>query len=187
MSFLFKRYSAPSRRAIFYAREAALHAGASQIDSMHLLSGLTLEQNSRANLSFKLGERFPEEAARMRALKWASDQKDIPLAHDGKRVLAYAEDEANNLESYWIDTDHLVLGILRERKCAAAARLEESGLSIAEARRLVESPSEPREIYGPIPALWQLSKPITRVGRAAGMFYVLIVVLLIMFLAGKGC
>jgi|SRR5579859_54002 len=184
---MFKRYPAPSRRAIFYAREAALHAGATHIDSTHLLSGLMREQTSRANGSFKLDERFPEEAARMRALNRASEQKDIPLAHDGKRVLAYAEEEANNLESYWIDTDHLILGMLRERKCAAAARLEESGLNIAEARKLVQSPSQPREIYGPIPALWQLSKPITRVGHFAGMFYLLIVALLIMFLAGKGC
>jgi len=183
---MFNRYPPPSRRAIFYARESALNSGASEIDSTHLLWGLTLEQTSRANGLFKLDQRFPDETARMRALKRA-EQKDIPLARDGKRILAYAAEEANHLESYWIDTDHLILGILREPECAAAARLEQSGLNIAEARRLVDSQSELREIYGPVPVLWQLSKPITSIGRVAGMCYLLIIFLLITLLAGKGC
>ena len=122
--FMFERYSLPSRRAILYAREAALHAGAAEIDSMHLLSGLTREKSSRANALFKLAERFPDEAARIRAIKRVHEQNDIPLTDNSKRILFYTTEEANRMDDYWIDTDHLVLGILHERTCTAAIRLE---------------------------------------------------------------
>lgn len=135
MSFMFKRYSPPARRAIFYAREAALSAGATEIDSTHLLCALALEKSSCANRLFKLDERFPEEVAQMRVLKRAAGQKDLPLNRDSKRILAYAAEEANGLDDYWIDTDHLVLGILREHTCAAAAKLDSVGIKIEEGRR----------------------------------------------------
>jgi hypothetical protein len=66
---MFERYSHPSRRAVFFAREAARDARAAEIDSMHLLYALTLETSSRANVVFGLNQRFPEEVARMRAMK----------------------------------------------------------------------------------------------------------------------
>jgi ATP-dependent Clp protease ATP-binding subunit ClpC len=187
MSFMFKRYPPPSRRAIFFAREAALAAGAAEIDSMHLLSGLVLEKPSRANGLLKLDERFPEEAARMRALKRATERKDIPLTRDSKRILVFAAEEANELDDYWIDTDHLVLGILRERHCAAAAKLEAVGLKIEEARKQVAASSEQREPYGAVPALWRLAKPISRVGHFAGIMYLLLIFVLIKLLAQRSC
>ncbi len=187
MSFLFQRYPPPNRRAIFYAREAALHAGSTEIDPIHLLSGLLVEPSTRANLLFRLEERFPEETARMRALKLFPNPQTIPLSHEGKRVLAYAESEANRLDDYWIDTDHLTLGILREISCPAAARLDATGLKIQDARRQVFASSNQRETYGTIPALWRLSKPITRVGYVSGMCYVALIVLLIKLLAERGC
>jgi ATP-dependent Clp protease ATP-binding subunit ClpA len=107
---MFKRYPPPSRRAIFYAQEAALNAGAAEIASMHVLYGLMLVPSSRANSLFKLDERFPEKAPQMRAMKRATGQRDIPLAQGSKRILAYAAEESNVLGDSWIDTDHLMLG-----------------------------------------------------------------------------
>jgi ATP-dependent Clp protease ATP-binding subunit ClpC len=187
MSFMFKRYSPPARRAIFYAREAALSAGATEIDSTHLLCALALEKSSCANRLFKLDERFPEEVAQMRVLKRAAGQKDLPLNRDSKRILAYAAEEANGLDDYWIDTDHLVLGILREHTCAAAAKLDSVGIKIEEGRRQVAAFCEQRESYGAVPALWRLAKPITRVGHFAGIMYLLLIVGLIGILSAHGC
>jgi len=170
MSFLFKRYPAPSRRAIFYAHHAALHAGSGEINSTHLLAGLLVEPSTRANLLFGMDKLFREEASRVRALKPYPGTKEIPVSRDGKRILAYAAEEANQLDDYWIDTDHL-LGILREHSCTAAEKLAAAGLKIEETRGQVASSSEQRESYGTIPALWRLAKPITHVGRFAGMVY----------------
>ena len=187
MSYLFRRYPPPNRRAVFYAREAALYANADEIDTIHLLCGLLVEPSARANQLFRLEERFPEETARIRALKAFPEPRTIPLSHESKRVLAYAEAEADRLDDYWIDTDHVALGILRECNCPAAALLDAAGLKIEEARRQVSASSDQRENYGAVPALWRLARPISRIGYVAGMWYVALIVLLIKLLTGRGC
>jgi|SRR5579862_6418621 len=184
--FRFSRYTPPSRRAIFYAREFALNSGAQEIDSTHLLRGLLMDGTSRANALFKLSERFPEETAQMRSLKRAADQRDVPLSHGGKRVLVLAENEANQLDSYWIDTDHLTLGLLAEGG-PGASKLETSGLKITESRQLVRCSASKLDSFGPVPFFWQLAKPISRVGRVAGTLYLALIFILIELLTGRGC
>jgi len=80
----FQGYTASARRVIFFAREAALHAGSSHIDSTHILSGLLVEQSTRVNKIFQLSERFPEETSHMRALGRFPQPRDISLSKDGK-------------------------------------------------------------------------------------------------------
>jgi ATP-dependent Clp protease ATP-binding subunit ClpC len=187
VSYIFRRYPEPSRRVIFYAREAALYARANEIDSMHLLAGLLVEPSNRAARIFHLADRFPEESARMRSLKIFPEPRILPLTRDCKRILAFAEKEADRLDDYWIDTDHLLLGILRQPTCAAAARAAATGLKIDEARKQVGAASEERESYGAVPALWRLAKPITRIGHFAGVMYLLLIFVLIKLLSGRGC
>ncbi|MGO9824570.1 MAG: Clp protease N-terminal domain-containing protein [Terriglobales bacterium] len=78
--------------------------------------------------------------------------KALPLSIDCKRVIAYTADEANQLKDYWIDTEHLVLGILREEDCAAAKRLREIGLQIEPSRQLVADNIGSRPFR--LPVLW---------------------------------
>jgi len=61
----------------------------------------------------------------------------LPLTVDLKRVIACTALEADELKDRWIDTDHLVLGILREEQNAAATRLKSVGLNLEKARQLV--------------------------------------------------
>lgn len=182
MPFMFERYSLPSRRAIFFARAAALAAGAAEIDSMHILSALTLEKSSRANALFRLRERFPKEAARMRAaMRRARTEGNLPLTGDSKRILAYTAEEANRMDDYWIDTDHLVLGILREDNCTAAARLAAAGLTMEQARAQVSTSAQERHEYAPIRVWWWPWKPPTIGGQIAAATFVLLLILLLKF------
>jgi ATP-dependent Clp protease ATP-binding subunit ClpC len=184
---MFERYSAPSRRAIFYARAVALNDGATEIDSMHLLSGLSVEKSSQANTLFKLKGRFPEEFARARIARWAHEQKDLRLTDDCKRVLAFTAEEANRMDDYWIDTDHLVLGVLREGICTAATRLQASGLTIDQARAQVScSAQEPHE-YSPAKKEWWPSRPTTIGGQIAAATHVLLIVLLLKLVTQTSC
>lgn len=155
---------------------------------MHLLSALTLETSSRANGLFRLNERFPEEVARMRAMKVSSETRNLPLATDCKRVLAYAAQEADRLGHYWINTDHLVLGILRDHENAAAARLEASGLQIEQANTQVSSSGRERGNYFfPSAFFWRLTTPANIVGQIAAATYVLLIVLLLGIVTEKSC
>jgi ATP-dependent Clp protease ATP-binding subunit ClpC len=184
---MFQRYTPQSRRAIYFAREAALHADAVDIESRHILLGLLVDQDSRANTVLRLRELSTEEAAVQRNLTRHSLPKDLRLAAESKRILAYASEEAVLLNDYWIDTDHLVLGILRERACEAAQLLNAADVRLEMARGVVSGKQSTRIVYGPLPFLWSLEKPISRIGRWAGTLYLIGVLVLIELLSQQYC
>ena len=55
---------------------------------------------------------------------------DLPLSDECKRILAYADNEADNLKHRYIGAEHLLLGILREEKCLAAEVLSRRSLKL---------------------------------------------------------
>jgi ATP-dependent Clp protease ATP-binding subunit ClpC len=134
---MFERYTDPCRRAVFFARQTALLRKAAAIDSDHLLLGLLVELRSRAGDIFQLRELLPEDAARQDVVAKQSYIRnvDIPLSDDGKRVLAYTAQEADRLRDYSIDTEHLVLGMLRDENTVAAAKLQQVGLELESCRQ----------------------------------------------------
>jgi len=151
---VFERYTEQSKRAVFFARQAALRGGATAIDANHLLLGLLSERNTRADILFRLHELVPDEAAEQAKVREDKTiERNIPLATECKRTIAYPEQEANQLTDYWIDTEHLVLGILREEQSLASKRLRALGLDLGICRGAVAanpgSKSEKRE-----PVLW---------------------------------
>jgi|SRR5208282_4851124 len=181
---MFNRYTDECKRAVFFAQQAALHEGAAAINSTHLLLGLLGETDSRANTIFRLHELLPEEVAQLAALKKQQlAKKIIPLNTDGKRVIAYTAREANQLRDYWIDTDHLVLGILREGDNAAAGRLRAIGLDLEISRqRVIESKSSrpPR----PNLVLWWARRRPLGMALAVVFFLGVIVALILLGLGG---
>jgi ATP-dependent Clp protease ATP-binding subunit ClpC len=128
---MFERYTDPCRKAVF-ARQTALLQKASAIDSDHLLLGVLLELRSRADDIFQLRNLLPEDSARHDVVAKQSYLRsaDIPLSDDGKRVVAYTAQEADRLRDYWIDTEHLVLAMLRAGNNVAAAELRQVGLEL---------------------------------------------------------
>jgi ATP-dependent Clp protease ATP-binding subunit ClpC len=184
---MFEHYTHESCKVIYFAREAALHAASAHIDSIHVLVGLLADTTSRANIVFRLRELFPEETARQASLKQFPTPKNVPLSNVSKRIFAYAAEEANRLNHYWIDTDHLVLGILREQECPGALMLNKVGLQIDAARSAVNSHPAPRKRHRYLSRLWRLKNPITPFSMQAGFLYLLGVVFLIEILTQRGC
>jgi len=66
---------------------------------------------------------------------WKS--QDLRLTDEVKRTLAYASMEADAMGDGWVDTDHLLLGILRESACQAAKQLTGAGLTFEDSRSMV--------------------------------------------------
>jgi hypothetical protein len=62
---------------------------------------------------------------------------DLPLSNESKRVLAYAADEAERLAHRHIGTEHLLLGLLREKKSFAAQLLNEEGVLLERSREKI--------------------------------------------------
>jgi ATP-dependent Clp protease ATP-binding subunit ClpC len=131
---MFERYTEKARRVIFFARYEASQFGSPNIETEHLLLGLLREDKAltirflRSHVSVESIRKQIEGNTAIR--EKVSTSVDLPLSNECKRILAYAAEEAERLGHKHIGTEHLLLGLLREEKCFAAAILLERGLKL---------------------------------------------------------
>jgi hypothetical protein len=133
---VFERYTEKARRVIFFARYEASHYGSPYIDTEHVLLGL-LRENRWLELLLPPGSKESirnQIDARNIVREKMPTSVDLPLSNECKRVLAYAAEEAERLRHGHIGTEHLLLGLLREKKCFAAEILRERTLSLEKLR-----------------------------------------------------
>src|SRR5689334_3849769 len=119
---MFERCTESMRRAIFFATWHARLAETLNIDPVHLLRALMWDENSRANTLFQLRQHFPLHHTCPSRFATSKDVPEVEtfLEEDTKSVLRAALAEADMLGDYWIDTEHLLLGILKEPASVAA-------------------------------------------------------------------
>lgn len=135
---MFERYTEKARRVIFFARYEASQFGSPYIETEHLLLGLLREDKALTNRFLRTHRevetirREIEEHTVVR--EKVSTSVDLPLSNEGKRVLAYAAEEAEALSHKHIGTEHLLLGLLREEKSFGAELLHERGVRLAMVR-----------------------------------------------------
>jgi ATP-dependent Clp protease ATP-binding subunit ClpC len=136
---MFERYTERARRVIFWSRYIASQRGCPEIEVEHLLLGLLRED-------MDLAERFLGSAWAVESVWRRVDQSrpagekplgpgDLPLNSEGKRALAFAAEEADQVSNKSIGTGHLLLGLLREEKCLAAVILDERGVHLESTRK----------------------------------------------------
>jgi ATP-dependent Clp protease ATP-binding subunit ClpC len=135
---MFERYTEKARRVIFFARYEASQFGQPYIQTEHLLLGLLREDKGLTNRFLRTHASV--ESIRKQIEKGTklgdriSTSVDLPLSNEGKRVLAYAAEEAERLGHKHIGTEHLLLGLLREQGCFAQTLLNERGLELEKVR-----------------------------------------------------
>jgi ATP-dependent Clp protease ATP-binding subunit ClpC len=132
---MFERYTERARRVLFFARYEASQLGSISIETEHLLLGLIREGKgltsrifARSHLSLE-GIRKEIEGRTVFREK-VSTSVEIPFSTETKRVLQFAGEEADRLLHNYVGTEHLLLGILREERSAAAAILVEKGMRL---------------------------------------------------------
>jgi ATP-dependent Clp protease ATP-binding subunit ClpC len=167
---MFERCTESARRAIFYARASTILMGDPEISTQHVLAGVLWEDASRVCALFPLRESFPMYLS----YPWVvADPDEVlvaannpPLTDSSKRVLAWSVQEAGRLGDYWIDSEHLLLGILCERSCPAAKHLELTGLTLETARKTIQENKHSRPNYGTIPVSWLIrTQPLQLISR----------------------
>jgi ATP-dependent Clp protease ATP-binding subunit ClpC len=136
---MFERYRQDAKRAIFFARWEAQQAGSAYIEPEHLLLGLTHDADSKANQLFSLAAHVGSFRRQLKshASAKSSTSVDLPLSNAGKRVLAYTAEEADRLTSKPIGTEHLLLGLLREKSSDVLEALAEVGIDLHSARNRI--------------------------------------------------
>ena len=144
---MFERYTEVARRVIFFARyEASVH-GSRTIETEHLLLGLLREDKKLLQRLLERPDVDEEMRARIKSRipsrEKISTSIDLPLSDECKRILGYADDESERLHHRLIGTEHLFLGILREKGCLAAEVLSSAGINLEAARKAVSQSSPP--------------------------------------------
>ena len=138
---MFERYAEETRRAIFFSAWEARQAGSGYIEPEHLLLGLTHDADSKMNQLFGLSaciENF-RTLLRVHASAQPSTSVDLPLSNASKRVLAYTAEEAERLASGPIGTEHLLLGLLREKQSDVPQVVAKAGIDLRSARKRIRA------------------------------------------------
>ena len=135
----FGKFSERARLALQSAEEEARRSNQSYIDTGHLLLGLVREGNVvAAKVLVDLGAELT--AARFAAEYLAGSGHRTPMDRTGltrhlKRVIEWSVEEARRLNRHRVDTEHLLLALLREDKGIAVGVLLALGISPDTVRR----------------------------------------------------
>jgi uncharacterized protein (TIGR02246 family) len=147
---MFERYTEKARRVVLFARFEASQYGSQYIETEHLLLGLMRE--NFPFMSSMIGYGISVDGIRREVEKHVqrgerfSTAVEVPLSAESKRVLTHAADEADRLGHRHIGTEHMLLGLLREKEAHAAVILRQQGADIAAIRlKLAGSASPYRE------------------------------------------
>ena len=142
---MFERYTEKARRVIFFARYEASQFGSPLIETEHLLLGLLRESKGILKLLQRADTQSirNEIEAAAKIHEKISTSVDLPLSHENKLVLKYADEEAKQLNHRHIGTEHLLLGLLREKDCFGARMLAGRGADLETLRKKIEEASQP--------------------------------------------
>ena len=138
MASRFEKFSERARRALTRAQEEAQRFGHNYIDTEHVLLGLIAEEEGVASrVLANLGVAPNKIRAAVEFVVGRGERSsigEVGLTPRAKRVIELAVDEARRLNHTYIGTEHLLLGLLREREGAAVGVLESFGISLEKAQ-----------------------------------------------------
>jgi ATP-dependent Clp protease ATP-binding subunit ClpC len=167
---VFERFTDHARRIVVKAQEEARALGHDYIGTEHILLGLIREHDSVAAQALAaLGISY--EAARRQLEDNAGPSQQEPAGHipftpGAKKVLELSLREALQLNHTYIGTEHILLGVIRE-KGVAAQILVRLGADLEQARRQViattehAQTSDERDPLVQAPTLRQPRDPLT--------------------------
>ncbi|RKY39657.1 MAG: hypothetical protein DRP75_01370 [Candidatus Omnitrophota bacterium] len=182
---MFSRFTERARRVILLAKEEAKRLNHDYIGTEHLLLGLVREgEGVAAAVLEELGVSL--ETVRLeveKLVKPGTDllvSGDIPFTPKAKEVIELAFDEAKKMGHNYIGTEHLLLGLIRQREGIGGQVLLNLGLDLKRLRNAVMQllnqavPSEEAEIEKPggkkkrvtkTPALDAFGRDLTSLAR----------------------
>jgi len=134
---MFERFTEKARRVVFFARFEASQYGSPYIETEHFLLGLLREDSNVAKLLPEiksLDQIRGEIEQHIERRERISTSVEVPLTAECKRILNAAAEEAERLGDRHVGTEHLLLGIFREKKCFAAKILRADELGLARLR-----------------------------------------------------
>lgn len=141
---MFDLFTDRARRVILYSREAAEKLLQVSIDTEHILMGLLREKSGIAADIFE--KRGLDTNVLINDIRKMSIQGrnlmikgSLPFSPMGKTVLESAVEEARLMEHKHINTEHILLGLLRERRGKAFIILSKLGFELVPVRKEIKT------------------------------------------------
>ena len=168
---MFKRFTERARKVIILAREEAERYHHEYLGTEHILLGILNDGGGIAiavlqkvgidvkQLKMEVERNLPKSLTNL-------VEGDIPFTPKAKKVLEYAVEEARLMGHNYIGTEHLLLGIIREKDGLACKILANLGVKLQQTREqtlnlLRETvPSRPKE-QRKTPALDEFGRDLT--------------------------
>ena len=128
------------RKVLGRAREEAVALGHRYVGCEHELLALLEDGGVASSVIENLGVDLPHVAATVKLLlkpgtvDMRLTEPALPYTSGAKKVLEYSMNEANYLGHSYVGTEHLLLGLIREKKGIAAQVLFSLGITIEKAR-----------------------------------------------------
>jgi ATP-dependent Clp protease ATP-binding subunit ClpC len=138
---MFERFTEQALRAMALSQEEGRRCGHNFVGTEHVLLGLIREATSTAAKTLtSFGVTL--DAARVEVEKFIGRGSgfvalEIPFTPRTKRVLQFAQDERQLLGHTYLGTEHLLLGLLRERDGIAVKVLEVLKIDLQKVRASV--------------------------------------------------
>src|SRR5215211_218157 len=132
MSDKFDKFTERARKVLTLAQEEAQRFNHNYIGTEHLLLGLVREGDGvAARVLSNMGVRLPEVRTKMEFIIGCGESMtmgEVGLTPRAKKVIELAVDEARQLKHPRIETEHLLLGLVREGEGIAAGVLHGLGI-----------------------------------------------------------
>ncbi|MCD6327523.1 ATP-dependent Clp protease ATP-binding subunit [bacterium] len=169
------KYTEGARKSVYYAKKEAQRCGHPSLRTEHILLGLLKDPDNTSSAVLRECGIDPRAiraklSLRMTTAVVSPSSQEIPFSVSAKRVLKYAKQEALSMNHRYVGTEHLLLGLIRERSGLASDVLHEIGVNLlAVKRRILETTAVKRRApqeRSATPALDEIGRDLTRL--AAG-------------------
>ena len=154
---MWNRYTQSARRSIWQIQKLADQYQIARVDPEHLLLALLIENNG---ISAQILEdaKVAQENVKVQMtlipqnvpLSELPSKEDLEWANDSKRILELASDEARRMNLDYIGTEHILLGLIRQKDTLAAQILTQAGITLEQARTRIR-----RIIFGEETGHWR--------------------------------
>ncbi len=172
---MFKRFTERARRVIILAREEAERHHHEYLGTEHILLGMLKDGGGIAiTVLQKAGQSIDQIRLEIeRHLPRNANSLivgEIPFTPKAKKVLEYAVEEARLMGHNYIGTEHLLLGLLKEKEGIAAKVLNGLGVRLVETREkilnLLQEPATKTKEKSKTPALDEFGRDLTELAQA---------------------
>jgi ATP-dependent Clp protease ATP-binding subunit ClpA len=154
----FDRLDHRSKRVLALAQDEAIRFNHNYIGPEHLLLGLAREREGIAAKALEaLSVTLPKVRSTVEKVVGRGEStippSEITLSPRTKRIIEYAIDEARKLGHGGVNTEHLLLGLVRDTGSIAAGALEGAGVSLESVRaKVIEILGQPTTDPAPPPS-----------------------------------